>query len=107
MNPASPPPYKKPAAFLPLILWCGMAALLTAACSSGGGGDIQEATYVDGMETDSAVVQATPNGGYRTVSGDPMVVANGDIEPESMLPYGGGNEGIRQMEDEAPFQDVN
>ncbi len=84
---------------------CGMGALMLWGCSSNG--TIEEATYTDGMETNSAVVQETPNGGYRTISGDPEIVVNGDIEPESMLPYGGGDEGIRQAEDETPFPMIN
>ncbi len=81
---------------------CGLALLL-AACSSGGnsgGGVVQESTYLGDMQTSSTVVQETPNG-YRTISGDPVTVVNGEVEPESMLPYGGGEQGIRQAEDES------
>jgi len=83
-----------------------LGALLLWGCSSNG--TVEEANYVGGMETSSAVVQETPNGGYRTISGDPDIIANGQIEQESMLPYGGGDEGIRQAEDEGPaFQMLN
>jgi len=81
----------------------GTAALLLAGCGSNGTGTVEEGTYFDGIETSSAVVQETPNGGYRTISGNPVVIVNGEVEPESMLPYGGGDEGIRQAEDETPF----
>jgi hypothetical protein len=47
-------------------------------------------------------MQETPNGGYRTVVGNPVIVVNGSVEPESLLPYGGGEEGLRQAEDESP-----
>ncbi len=73
-------------------------ALLLAGCSNGT--DVYESEGMYGMPpTDTAVVQATPTG-YRTVSGDPLIVYHDDLEPESMLPYGGGDEGIRQAEDE-------
>ncbi|MCE0521586.1 MAG: hypothetical protein LV480_01590 [Methylacidiphilales bacterium] len=85
---------------------CWAAALSLVGCSSGT--PIQEVNYVGGMETSSAVVVATPNGGYQTISGDPDVAIDGGIEQESMLPYGGGDQGIRQAEDEAPaFIDEN
>ena len=83
-----------------LLTFLGMVLLLQG-CSSNG--TVQEATYFDGMQTSSAVVQETPNGGYRTISGNPIVVVNADVEPESLLPYGGGDEGIRQAEDESPY----
>jgi hypothetical protein len=87
------------------VFFCGIVAGvagLIVGCSSGG--TIQEATYVGDMQTSSAVVQATPGGGYRTISGNPIVVVNDQVEPENMLPYGGGEEGIRQAEDEGtPF----
>lgn len=83
-----------------LLTFLGMVLLLQG-CSSNG--TVQEATYFDGMQTSSAVVQETPNGGYRTISGNPIVVVNDDVEPESLLPYGGGDEGIRQAEDESPY----
>jgi len=79
-----------------------VSAFLLAACSSGGSsGTVVEQEYVGDLPVDSAVLQETPNGGYRTISGNPVVVVSGDIEPESMLPYGGGEEGIRQAEDES------
>ena len=81
------------------LLLCAGLALLIFGCSSNG--VIQESTYVDGMQSSSAVVQATPDGGYRTISGNPIVVVNDQVEPENMLPYGGGEEGIRQAEDES------
>jgi hypothetical protein len=88
------------------VMYAGILAVtgLLAACNSGSSnGIVEEATYAGGLQTSSAVVQETPNGGYRTISGNPVVVVNGEIEPESMLPYGGGEEGIRQAEDETPF----
>ena len=78
----------------------GAGALLLWGCSTSQ--DIQEVTYVDGLPTSTAVVRATPNG-YQTISGDPVVAVNGDLESESMLPYGGGEQGIRRMEDESPY----
>jgi len=84
---------------LSYMLLCGTMALLIVGCSSNG--VVQESTYLDGMETSSAVVQETADGGYRTISGNPIVVVNDDVEPENMLPYGGGEEGIRQAEDES------
>ncbi len=79
-----------------------VAAFLLAACSSGGSsGTVVEQEYVGDLPVDGAVLQETPNGGYRTVAGNPVVVVSGDVEPESMLPYGGGEEGIRQAEDES------
>lgn len=99
--------------FRNMLLW-GIAACLVTSCSSpsssssssdssssDSGGIVHEATYFDGMKTSSAVVQETPNGGYRTISGDPIVVVDGEVEPESMLPYGGSEQGIRQAEDES------
>ena len=90
---------RKPPALRSKVLLCGTMSLLILGCSSNG--TVQESTYVDGMETSSAVVQETADGGYRTISGNPIVVVNDDIEPENMLPYGGGEEGIRQAEDES------
>ncbi len=81
------------------LLGCAVTALALAGCSSGG--TVQETTYLGDMETSSAVVQETPDGGYRTISGNPVVVVNDEVEPENMLPYGGGEEGIRQAEDES------
>jgi len=86
-------------------LACGIIAFSFTACSSGT--PIEESEYVGGMPTDSAVVEATPGGGYRTLSGDPLVAVNGNIEQTSMLPYGGGDEGIRMAEDETPFYSTN
>ncbi len=81
------------------ILLCLGMTLLLAGCSSNT--PIEEGTYVGGMETQSAVVEPNGNGGYRTISGDPYVAVDGGLEQESMLPYGGGDQGIRQAEDEA------
>ena len=92
-------------ALLLASLLCGMAALLVTACSSGT--PIEEGEYYDGMPTDTAVVEATPGGGYKTISSDPLVGVNNGIEQESMLPYGGGDQGIRTMEDETPFYSTN
>jgi hypothetical protein len=82
------------------------AALLLAACASGGSsgseGPVYEQTYAGDLPDGGAIEQETPNGGYRTVVGDPVVIVNGDVEPESLLPYGGGEEGLRQAEDESP-----
>jgi hypothetical protein len=79
--------------------------LLFTSCSSGT--PIEEGTYVGGLQTQQAVVEAEPGGGYKTISGDPLIAMNGYIEPESMLPYGGGDSGIRQAEDETPFYSTN
>ena len=80
-----------------------VAAFLLAACSSGASnGTVVEQEYVGDLPVDGAVLQETPNGGYRTVAGNPVIVVNGNVEPESMLPYGGGEEGLRQAEDESP-----
>jgi len=87
------------------VLFYVTLPLLISGCSSDT--PIQEATYTDGFQTQSAEVEAVPGGGYRTVSGDPLVAVNGDIEQTSMLPYGGGDEGIRTMEDETPFYSTN
>jgi len=86
-------------------LLCGMVAFSFAGCSSGT--PIEENEYVGGMPTDSAVVEPVPGGGYKTISGDPLIAVNGDVEQESMLPYGGGDQGIRTMEDETPFYSTN
>lgn len=88
------------------VIWMrglvAVTALALAGCSSSGSnGTVDEATYFDGMQTSSAVLQETPNGGYRTISGDPQVIVDNNIEPENMLPYGGGAEGIREAEDES------
>lgn len=83
--------------------FAGLVAFFLAGCSSGGdanNGIVTETTYVGGLATSQAVVQETPTG-YRTVSGDPVVVVNGEVEPESLLPYGGGEQGIREAEDES------
>jgi hypothetical protein len=82
----------------------GLAAMffLTSCGAGGSNGTVVEQEYAGGLPVDGAVLQETPNGGYRTVVGDPVVVVNGDVEPESLLPYGGGEEGIRQAEDESP-----
>jgi hypothetical protein len=80
-----------------------VAAFLLAACSSGASnGTVVEQEYVGDLPVDGAIMQETPNGGYRTVAGSPVIVVNGVVEPESLLPYGGGEEGIRQAEDESP-----
>jgi hypothetical protein len=84
---------------LSYMLLSGIVALLVVGCSSNG--VVQETTYLGGMETSSALVQGTADGGYRTISGNPIVVVNDEVEPENMLPYGGGEEGIRQAEDES------
>lgn len=88
-------------------LFCVLTVLFLAGCSNGT--QIQEVNYVGGMETSSAVVQANSNGGYTTVSGDPdIAVADAGMEQESMLPYGGGDQGIRLAEDESSgFIDQN
>jgi hypothetical protein len=88
-----------------LIFGYTTLALLITGCSSNT--PIYEGEYVGGMPVDTAVVEPTPGGGYRTISGDPLVAVNGDIEQTSMLPYGGGDEGIRTMEDETPFYSTN
>jgi hypothetical protein len=94
---------------LSAVAACGAAALATlllAACGSGGSGTaegpVYEQTYAGDLPTGGAIEQETPNGGYRTVVGNPVVILNGDVEPESLLPYGGGEEGLRQAEDESP-----
>ncbi len=101
---------RSPAIFIPVreLACCAafacaaVSAFLLAACSSGGsGGTVVEQEYVGDLPVDSAVLQETPNGGYRTIAGDPVIVVNGGVEPESMLPYGGGEEGLRQAEDES------
>ena len=92
------------AAYL-IVFTATATTLLVVGCSSNG--VVQEETYQDGFETSSAVVQETAGGGYRTISGNPIVVVNDDVEPESMLPYGGGDEGIRQAEDESPYYSAN
>lgn len=86
---------------LPPLLGVGAMFLLTS-CGGASSGTVYEQEDVGGLPVDGAVLQETPNGGYRTVVGNPVVVVNGGIEPESMLPYGGGEEGIRQAEDESP-----
>jgi hypothetical protein len=83
----------------------GLVAISMAGCSSGT--PIEEGEYVGGMPVDTATVEAVPGGGYQTLSGDPLIAANDGIEQESMLPYGGGDQGIRQMEDETPFYSTN
>jgi hypothetical protein len=92
-------------ALLQAALICTAAALIATACSSGT--PIEEGEYVGGMPVDTAVVEPTPGGGYKTVYGDPLVAVNNGIEQESMLPYGGGDQGIRLMEDETPFYSTN
>jgi hypothetical protein len=77
------------------------ALLLLWGCASNG--VVHETIYTDGFQTDTATVQAAPNGGYQTLQGDPVVVARDDVELESDLPYGGGEEGIRRAEDDAIF----
>jgi hypothetical protein len=88
-----------------VVLAGGIIAFSFAGCSSGT--PIEEGEYVGGMPVDTAVVEPVPGGGYRTISGDPLVAMNGNIEQTSMLPYGGGDEGIRQAEDETPFYSTN
>ena len=82
-----------------------IVAAAIAGCSSGT--PIEEGEYVGDMPVNTAVVEPEPGGGYKTISGDPYIAVNGGIEQESMLPYGGGDEGIRQMEDETPFYSTN
>ena len=88
-----------------LLLSGGIIAFSFAGCSSGT--PIEEGEYVGGMPVDGAVVEPVPGGGYKTISGDPLIAVNGNIEQTSMLPYGGGDEGIRQAEDETPFYSTN
>jgi hypothetical protein len=99
-------PLPSPAAEIVFCLVTAGAALLLAACGSGGSsatdGPVYEQTYAGDLPDGGAIEQETPNGGYRTVVGDPVVILNGDVEPESLLPYGGGEEGLRQAEDESP-----
>lgn len=82
---------------LPMLALAGAALL--AACSDNT--PIQEGEYFGGMPVDTATVEPTANGGYRTISGDPLIVTDNGIEPESMLPYGGSEQGIRLAEDES------
>jgi hypothetical protein len=86
-------------------LFSGILALFLVACSSGS--TIQEGQYVGDMPVNTATVEAMPGGGYKTISGDPYIAVNGDLEQESMLPYGAGDQGIRTMEDETPFYSTN
>jgi hypothetical protein len=80
-----------------------VAAFLLAACGGGSGsGTVVEQEYAGDLPVDGAIEQETPNGGYRTIAGNPVVIVNGGVEPESLLPYGGGEEGLRQAEDESP-----
>jgi len=85
-----------------LLSGLGVTFLLTSCGAGTSSGTVVEEEDVGGLPVDGAVLQETPNGGYRTVVGNPFVVVNGGVEPESMLPYGGGEEGIRQAEDESP-----
>jgi hypothetical protein len=91
-------------ALTPLLVLA--ASFLLAACGTGASrasdGPVYEQEYQGGLPVDGAVEQETPNGGYRTVVGNPVVIVNGGVEPESLLPYGGGEEGLRQAEDESP-----
>jgi hypothetical protein len=90
------------------VIACAVSyALLPVLITGCSGTPIEEGSYVDGMETDSAVVEAVPGGGYKTISGDPLIATNGNIQETSMLPYGGGDQGIRTMEDETPFYSTN
>lgn len=77
---------------------CGM--ILMAGCA-GGDGKVYETTYTDGMVTGTAVMKEKKNGGWQTVSGDPVVAVNNGITTEDQLPYGGGNSGLREAQDEA------
>ena len=83
-----------------------LAALLLSSCggpgAGSGDGTVYEQTYAGDLPDGGAVLQETPNGGYRTVVGNPVVIVNGQAEPASLLPYGGGEEGLRQAEDESP-----
>ena len=81
------------------MLTAGALAAGLAGCSSST--PIEEGQYVGDMPVNTAVVEPTSNGGYRTISGDPLIAVDGGVEQESMLPYGGGEQGIRQAEDES------
>jgi hypothetical protein len=87
------------------VLSYAILALLITGCSSNT--PIYEGEYVGGMPVDTAVVEPVPGGGYRTISGDPLIAMNNNIEQTSMLPYGGGDQGIRTVEDETPFYSTN
>jgi hypothetical protein len=79
-------------------LYAVSLAIFLVGCSANP--TVEEATYQDGLLTGTAVVQGEPNGGWQTIHGDPVIAVNGGIANESALPYGGGDEGIRLMEDE-------
>ncbi len=81
------------------MLAYALVAFALAGCSSST--PIEEGSYVGDTPVNTAVVQYNGDGGYRTLSGDPYIAYNGGLEQESMMPYGGGNEGIRQAEDES------
>jgi len=95
----------------PMLAWSGLALVgAIVVCSFAGCSSdtpIEESEYAGGLPTDTAVVEPVPGGGYKTLSGDPLVGVNDGIEQESMLPYGGGDQGIRTMEDETPFYSTN
>lgn len=76
---------------------CGI--ILAAGCASGG--KVYETTYTDGMVTGTAVMKEKKDGGYQTISGDPVVAVDNGLTTEDQLPYGGGNSGLREAEDEA------
>jgi hypothetical protein len=91
-------------AFSALVAVTALGAFLLAACGASTGADqpVVEQEYEGGLPVDGAIEQETPNGGYRTVVGNPVVIVNGGVEPDNLLPYGGGEEGLRQAEDESP-----
>jgi hypothetical protein len=61
-----------------------MAALLLAGCASDG--TVYESTYEGDVPVSGAVMQETPNGGYRTVVGIPLSSSTATSSPNPCCP---------------------
>ena len=77
----------------------GLLGLILLIGCAGKNGDITETVYNGGQVT-QAVVKENKNNMYTTVSGDPVEAINGGLTTEDQLPYGGGQAGMRTVDDE-------
>jgi len=79
----------------------GLFCLLLASGCASGNGKVYESVYTDGMYDGTAVLKGKKNGGYETLSGDPVIAVDNGLTTDDQLPYGDSQSGIRTMEDEA------